>query len=79
METVYDLVSVNLTGLGGRMGTERTWTNWRKLFKTKKSAKEYAQTDSKVPLKWYKKEDNKVVSQDLGHTQYAILLRKINE
>ncbi|MFA5366335.1 MAG: hypothetical protein WC333_00230 [Dehalococcoidia bacterium] len=29
----YELISENLTGLGGRMGTERTWDNFRKSFK----------------------------------------------
>jgi hypothetical protein len=29
----YELVSENLTGLGGPMGTERTWDNFRKSFK----------------------------------------------
>lgn len=40
---VYQLTSENLTGLGGPMGTEHTWANWRVFFRDIKSAKEYAE------------------------------------
>jgi len=42
---MFQLVSENLTGLGGPMGTERTWTNWEKFFNNMDAAKEFAQKD----------------------------------
>jgi hypothetical protein len=42
---VYVLISENLTGLGGPMGTEETWENWRRHFKRIESAKAAAQKD----------------------------------
>jgi hypothetical protein len=48
---VYELVSENLTELGGPMGSEHTWTNWRKLFRDVLSAKAYAEKDYKKEAK----------------------------
>jgi hypothetical protein len=42
---MYELESENLTHLGGPMGTEYTYTNWRKFFSSIKEAKDYAKKD----------------------------------
>lgn len=42
---MYALRSENLTLLGGPMGTERTFTNWVKYFKSLAAAKKYAEAD----------------------------------
>ncbi len=42
---MFELRSENLTQLGGRMGTERTFDNWRKFFNTIDEAKTYAEKD----------------------------------
>lgn len=79
---IFELVSENLTGLGGMMGTERTWTNWRKFFQTIKEAKEYAGEDfNKGPksaaskdvkeLKWHRSGAG-YRTEDLGHVMYHV-------
>lgn len=52
---MVELISKNLTGLGGRMGTERTWTNWRRFYKNIKIAKEAAEKDYGKKIEWDKK------------------------
>lgn len=42
---VYQLTSENLTGLGGPMGSERTWDNWSRPYRDLASAKEAAEKD----------------------------------
>ena len=54
---MYVLISENLTGLGGPMGTEETWENWRRHFKRPESAKEAAQKD------WEKQTSGKVLAE----------------
>ncbi len=49
---LFELVSENLTHLGGPMGTEETWNNWSKFFTTIEAAKEFAEKD-------YQKESHK--------------------
>lgn len=68
---MFMLRSINLTGLGGMMGTERTSTNFRKYFKTLAHAKAYAEKDYKNPLKWHKiGEDHS--TGDLRYVMYSI-------
>jgi hypothetical protein len=77
MKPIYLLLSENLMGLGGPMGTERTWTNWRKYFYSKQKAKEYANADyhkhcpNDLNLKWYKT-DKGCKTTDLGFVMYYI-------
>jgi hypothetical protein len=81
----YELTSENLTGLGGPMGTERTWTNWKESFKSDKDAQVFALADynkrTKEKLKaliWVQGRDGNMRSQDLGFVMYHIKKVKIN-
>lgn len=40
---IYELVATDLSGLGGPMGSERTWTMFRYFFSTAEKAKKFAQ------------------------------------
>jgi hypothetical protein len=73
---VYELVSENLTGLGGPMGTENITDNWRKTFSTLDKAKKYAEKDYGKPLSWNRK-NGRVESDDLGYVDYIINRVKI--
>jgi hypothetical protein len=83
---VYCLVSENLTGLGGPMGTERTWTNFRRYFRRKTKAKQIAQDDyndeigykDKDKLRWIKDEKpGECRTKDLGFVMYHITIINI--
>lgn len=76
---MYELESENLTGLGGPMGTERTWPNWRKFFRTAEAAKVYAERDFKKSIEWSGGLVRGFSSGDLGHVMYHIRLVKIEE
>ena len=75
---MYELTSQNLTHLGGPMGSEYTYDNWRKFFTTIELAKKYAQKDynkdGPAPefIKWKKENKDCITSQDLGYVQYYI-------
>lgn len=71
MKTIYEVRSENLTGLGGPMGTERTWDNWRKFFDDIDLAKKFSEKDYKNKIKW-KKYRGGLASEDLGHVMYYI-------
>jgi len=78
---IYRLVSENLTGLGGPMGTERTWTNWTKYCKTIEQAQKIAEKDynkSRGPIKWIKEKDG-YRTEDLGYVMYHIKKIKIEK
>lgn len=82
---MYELESENLTGLGGPMGTERTWTNWRKFFSTVEAAKEFAEKDYKRPINWSASKGptcngipiDLACSGDLGFVMYHIRCVKV--
>ena len=84
---MYELVSENLSGLGGPMGTERTWTNWRKFFKTVKAAKNAAESDYGKPIEWSQKKGptrnfkpiDLTCSGDLRYVMYHIVEVKCEE
>jgi hypothetical protein len=76
---MYELVSENLSGLGGPMGTEETWDNWRKFYDTIDAAKIAAEKDykgGKKPLKWIK-EGSDFRTEDLSYVMYHIHKIKI--
>ena len=80
---LYELVSENLTGLGGPMGTEHTWENWRKHFDDLDKAKDYAQRDynknrPNEKIKWMKT-DIGFRSPDLSFVMYHINEIKIEK
>jgi hypothetical protein len=68
---MYELKSVNLSHLGGPMGTEYTKTNWRRYFKTLKGAKTAAEKDHGKRINW-KKTDGEIHSGDLLYVSYEI-------
>ncbi len=74
---MYELRSENLTHLGGPMGSEYTYDNWRKHFTKIEFAKEYAEKDylkknnNPEKIKWVK-EYNHIRTQDLGFVMYYI-------
>ncbi len=70
---LFALESENLTGLGGPMGSERTWTNWRKFFKTVSSAKAFAEKDYGKAIQW----DKSNCSGDLRYVMYHIKRVKV--
>ena len=86
MENIYELVSENLTELGGLMGTERTHRNWIKHFsgdsavrKAKRAANEDYSTyrpDAKA-LKWFKTKEG-FRTDDLSFVMYHINKLEIN-
>jgi len=84
----YELKSENLTGLGSPMGTERTWTNWRRFYKTVEAAQAAAEKDYGKKIHWcpvfahmqYKNETHSLLrSGDLGHVMYYITAIKCEE
>lgn len=81
LEEIYSLTSENLTGLGGPMGTERTFTNWIKYCTTIEQAQKIAEKSydkSRSPIKWIK-EKNGCRSVDLGYVMYHIEKIKIEK
>lgn len=71
---MYELESENLTSLGGPMGTEETWVNWRKFYHTIGAAKAAAEKDYKgdqKPLKWIKVGSG-FRTEDLRYVMYHI-------
>lgn len=74
------LRSINLTNLGGPMGSESTFSNFEKPFKSMKEAKEYGEKDyetsgRKEKIKWSNTNGN-ACSGDLDFVMYEI--EKIN-
>ena len=72
--TIFMLESENLTALGGPMGSEYTWVNWRKHFSTLAKAKAAAEKDFKGNIDWIETRYG-VRSPDLRYVMYHI--RKI--
>lgn len=68
---MYELESENLTHLGGLMGTEYTFPNWRKFFSTPELAKAAAEKDYGKPLKWLKTKKG-WRTEDLRYVMYHI-------
>jgi hypothetical protein len=68
---MYELQSINLTNLGGPMGTEYTKTNWRRYFKTLRGAKNTAEMDYGKKIDW-RKTDGEIHSGDLLYVLYNI-------
>jgi hypothetical protein len=70
---MWMLISENLTGLGGRMGTETTSVNFRKFFNRKLNAVKFAQEDYRHGIiEWRGCGREKYTSGDLGHVMYVI-------
>ncbi len=81
----FELISENLTGLGGPMGTERTSTNYTKKFKDDlesgsmkpvigsavRKAKAFAEKEYGKKIEWIKTEKG-YRSPDLGYVMYHI-------
>lgn len=69
--TTYKLVSENLTGLGGPMGTEHTSENFVRYFDGITKAKDAAVKDYGHPIKW-ERSGKRHSSGDLMHVMYDI-------
>jgi hypothetical protein len=79
---VYELVSDNITNVGGPMGNNASSENWSKLFEKLKVAKEYAEQDYRLEAVRTGKDNREKImwrgdsetwcSQDLGFVQYII-------
>ena len=69
---MWELVSTNLTGLGSRMGTERTWTNFRKHFKSLNNARLFAEKDYGKSLIFRKTGITGYTTGDLNYVAYTI-------
>ena len=69
---MYELVSENLSNMGGPMGSEdTTTTNFRKLYKKITAARTAAEKDFGSKLKWTKTKDGER-SPDMGFVMYHI-------
>lgn len=73
---IYELLSENLSHLGGPMGSEYTTDNWRKHFDDVELAKKYAEKDFKNKIKWQKSPSG-YCSGDLHFVMYTIKKLKI--
>ncbi len=69
---MFELRSENLTQLGGRMGTERTFDNWRKFFETLDEAKNFAEKDFGSKLTWLERAKSIYSTEDLNYVMYHI-------
>lgn len=83
---MYAVVSTNLTGLGSPMGTEKTWTNWRKYTRTialakKLCEKDYIRNGGTRKVTWYPKPAYKgyITSGDLNFVEYNINKIKLEQ
>lgn len=91
MRIIFALHSVNMSNLGGPMGSDdSTPTNWIKYFHNKLNAKKFAQHDyDKLmdegkgitkKIEWlHEKLDSTLVSEDLGFVQYHIEIIKYED
>ena len=68
---VYELISENLTGLGGPMGSEKVFNNFSKIFSFIGNCKAEAEKDYGTKINWKNFED-RITSGDLGHVMYII-------
>jgi len=68
---VFKLTVENLSGLGGRMGTESTSIDKVKLFSTVNGAKKYAEKDYGDKIEW-KDRKKYITSGDLRYVMYEI-------
>lgn len=76
---VYELTKEDWSGVGGPMGTQDTYVDWRRLFATRKAARKYAQEDNHWPINWNKSGDGEWFSGDLRTHAYYIRKVKVNE
>jgi hypothetical protein len=75
---IYKLVSENLSGLGGPMGTESTSINFVKYFTTVDKAEKYAEKEFGKTITW-KKYGRELNSGDLRFVMYHISKIEIEE
>ena len=70
-KNMYQIISENLTNLGGPMGSEYTTNNWIKHAKSLKKAKKFCEKDCGEKIKWIKTKKG-LRSPDLGYVMYHI-------
>jgi hypothetical protein len=84
---VYELSSENLSGLGGRMGSESSRINWYSFFYSIDAAKQHAEADYGRPIQWGSRNmptcngvpNFLLCSGDLGYVMYRIRLIEVIE
>ncbi len=78
---MFILIAEDLTGLGGPMGSEATFTIFRKHFRKIENAKATAQLhyNKEEPLVWKGDDHNGWLTRDLGHVMYEIRLIKVED
>ena len=69
---MYQLISENLTNLGGPMGSEYTYDNYRKSFLKLSNAKKYAEKEYGSEIEWIEKKNGGLRSPDLSYVMYHI-------
>lgn len=84
---LYKVEKINLTQIGGRMGTETISIIWSRFYFLREKAIRFAEKDfakdqkgrdrkiKQRSIKWKKNGLKNLISQDLGYCQYEI--RKI--
>lgn len=78
---LYELVSEDISQVGGPMGMVSTSTNFRKLFGNLRAAKTFAEKDynqSRGPIEWTLDRYKQWHSQDLGYVMYWIRPVKVH-
>lgn len=70
-DKLWELVSEDLTHLGGPMGTEYATEIFRRKFYTLEGAKRFAQEDYSGEIEW-KRDRKGWTSGDMGHVMYEI-------
>ena len=70
---MWILINENLTQVGGRMGSDKTWDNWRKYFYHLSNAMAFAERDyvGVSDITWVQTQTG-YRSQDLGHVIYRL-------
>ena len=74
---MYVAISENLTELGGRMGTERTWENWRRYFYNKEEAIRFCKDDYAKARKRIGPLERFALNKDLRFVMYHVKKVKV--
>lgn len=78
-DQIYLLVAVDITGVGGPMGSVSTPVTMRRYFRSKEGAKAAAEkhyNGSRGPIKW-ERSSGYITSGDLGYVMYTISPLKV--
>lgn len=76
---IFSLTSIDMTGVGGPMGSERTSENYTRYFSSKQYAQEYAEKEYGKKIDWCNNRSGGCTSGDLLHVMYDICKVKITK